>query len=109
MVLNKEQAHAITGAVWLFGLAALFYTGDWWPGILFVVGISAIVEGLIQGKGWYAFQGGAWAIGLGVWAWLDFRLWFLFVVLGTSVLLGALVPPPLLVKKPRPTYESDLE
>jgi predicted phage tail protein len=109
MTLHKEQAHAITGAVWLFGLAALFYTGRWWPGILFVIGISAIVEGVVEGKGWYAFQGGAWAIGIGIWALLNFHLWFLFVMLGVSMLLGALVPPPMLTKKPRPTSETDLE
>src|SRR3954454_16457536 len=102
MTLPKEQAHAITGAVWLFGLAALFYTGRWWPGIMFVVGVSAIIEGLVNGRGWYALQGGAWAIGIGVWALLDFRLWFLFVMLGVSMSLGAPVGPPMVAKKPRP-------
>src|SRR5437588_11266360 len=53
MALHKHRAHAIVGAVWMFGLAALFYTGRWWPGIMFVVGLSAIVEGLIAGQGWY--------------------------------------------------------
>ena len=33
MRLQKEQAHAITAAVWLFGMAALFYTNRWWPGL----------------------------------------------------------------------------
>jgi len=109
MSLHKEQAHAITGAVWLFGLAALFYTGLWWPGIMFVIGISAIIEGLIAGQKWYALQGGAWMIGIGLWALLDFQLWFLFVVLGISTLVGAFAPPPMLDKKPRPQYETDLE
>jgi hypothetical protein len=109
MTLQKEQAHAITGAVWLFGLAALFYTGRWWPGVLFLLGASSIVEGLIQGQGWYALQGGAWMIGIGTWALVGFQLWFLFVVLGVSVLLGAFVPPPIFAKKPRPQYETELE
>jgi hypothetical protein len=109
MKLHEEQAHAITGAVWLFGLAALFYTGRWWPGILFLIGASAIIEGLIQGQGWYALQGEAWVIGIGVWALMNFQLWFLFVLLGVSVLLGAFVPPPMLAKKPRSRYETDLE
>jgi hypothetical protein len=109
MALNEEKAHAITGAVWLFGLAALFFTGRWWPGIMFVIGVSAISEGLVQGRGWYALQGGAWLIGIGVWALMHFQLWFLFVMLGISVLLGAFVPPPMLAKKPRPQHETDLE
>jgi len=109
VILRDEQAHAITGAVWLFGLAALFYTGRWWPGIMFVIGASAIIEGLIERQGWYALQGGAWALGIGVWALMHFQIWFIFVVLGVSTLLGAFVPPPMLVKKPRVEHESDLE
>ncbi|MBN2371529.1 MAG: hypothetical protein JXO72_13690 [Vicinamibacteria bacterium] len=35
------------GAVWLLGLAALAYTHWWWPGILVLVGLSGLVEGLI--------------------------------------------------------------
>ncbi len=109
MTLSREQAHAISGAVWLFGLAALFYTGRWWPGIMFVIGVSAIVEGLIEGQGWYAFQGGAWAFGIGFWALMHFQLWFLLVLLGVSMLVGAFDPPPMLAKKPRSAYETDLE
>ncbi len=109
--LQKKQAHAITGAVWLFGLAALLYTNRWWPGIMFVIGASVIVEGLISGRGWYALHGGAWIIGIGVWALYDFRLWFLFVLLGVSLLLGAFVQPPMPApaKKPQPPSEADLE
>ena len=38
----------IHGAVWLIGLAILFWKGWWWPGILILVGISALVEAVIQ-------------------------------------------------------------
>jgi hypothetical protein len=87
----------------------MFYTGLWWPGILFVIGISAIIEGLVRGHGWYALNAGAWIIGIGVWALLHFQFWFLFVLLGVSVLLSAFVPPPMLTKKPGPDHGSDLE
>ena len=39
---------SIHTAVWLIGLAILFWKGWWWPGILVLVGISAIVEAVIQ-------------------------------------------------------------
>jgi hypothetical protein len=107
--LRDEQAHAISGAALLFGLAFLFYTGRFWPGILFVIGVLAIIQGLVRGQGWYALQGGAWLIGIGVWAALNFEVWFLFVVLGVSVLVGAFVPPPMLTKKPRPDPGAELE
>lgn len=109
MYLDQQRANAIIGATWLFGIAALFYTGFWWPGILFVVGVSSIIEGLVRGQGWYAFQGGLWAIGIGVWAIFDFRLAVLFVLLGCSVLLSGFVRPPWLKKKPAPFVDQSLE
>jgi hypothetical protein len=109
MTLSREQARSIEGAVWLFGLAVLFYTGRWWPGIMFVIGTAAIVEGLIEGHGWYAIPGGSWAFFFGAWAVMGFQIWVLFVMLGVSMLVGAIVPPPMLAKKPRSPYETDLE
>lgn len=109
MTLHTGQARAINTAIWLFGLAALFYTGRWWPGILLVIAASVITEGLAQGKSWYVLQSATWLIGVFAWAMMDFAVWFLFVMLGTSVLLGAFVPPPALVKRSRPLHETELE
>jgi cytoskeletal protein RodZ len=39
---------SIHAAVWLIGLAILFWTGNWWPGILVLIAISGIVEALIR-------------------------------------------------------------
>ena len=38
----------IHGAVWLIGLAILFWQGWWWPGILVLVAVSGLVEAVIQ-------------------------------------------------------------
>ena len=108
MTLSKEQAHAIEGAVWLFGLAALFYTGRWWPGIMFVIGVSAVVEGLTQGRGWYAFQGGVWSIAIGVWALFHFQIAVLFVAIGASMIVGALIRPPAFAK-PKPIADHSMD
>jgi hypothetical protein len=109
MSLTRDQANAVTGAVWLFGLTALFYTHYWWPGVMFLIGLSAIAEGLVAGRRWYAFQGGAWAIGIGVWALFNFHLAVLFVILGVSVLLGAFFRQPAFDKKPQPQVDNSLE
>jgi hypothetical protein len=49
---NKQKLvgpwRSIHAAVWLIGLAILFYTGNWWPGILVLIAISAIVEAMIK-------------------------------------------------------------
>jgi hypothetical protein len=39
---------SIHGAIWLIGLAILFWKGWWWPGILVLVAISGIAESLIR-------------------------------------------------------------
>lgn len=38
-----QLATAINTAIWLLGLAILFYTGSFWPGILILVGVSGLV------------------------------------------------------------------
>jgi hypothetical protein len=52
---NKEEKQKLTGpwrsihgAIWLIGLAILFWKGWWWPGILILVAVSSIVEALIR-------------------------------------------------------------
>jgi hypothetical protein len=39
---------SIHGAIWLIGLALLFWKGWWWPGILVLVAVSGIAEALIR-------------------------------------------------------------
>ena len=44
----RDPWHSIHGAIWMIGLAILFWKGWWWPGILILVGISTIIEALIR-------------------------------------------------------------
>lgn len=108
MNLSEERAGQITGGIWLIGLGILFYTGRWWPGIMFVIGASAIAEGFVEGRGWYALQGGFWAIAIGVWALYHFNIALFLVALGVSMLLGALVRPPMF-EKPKPIVDHSLD
>ena len=106
--LTNERAGQITGGVWLIGLGLLFATGRWWPGIMFLIGVSAIVEGLVEGRGWYAFQAGFWSIMIGVWALYHYSLPMLFVGLGVSMIVMAIAPPPMFAK-PKPFTDNSLE
>jgi hypothetical protein len=100
--LTSQQANAITSAVWLVGIGVLIVTGWWWPGIMFLIGAGAIVQGLVAGRGWYALQGGLWSIGIGVWAAFSYNLLVLFCLLALSGLVAAFVRPPMLARKPAP-------
>jgi len=53
MTEHKEEGLAgpwrqIHGAIWLIGLAILFWTGWWWPGILVLIAISSLTQAAIQ-------------------------------------------------------------
>jgi len=39
---------AVHTAVWLVGLAVLFWKGWWWPGILVLVAITVLLDALIE-------------------------------------------------------------
>ncbi len=42
---NQRSWHGgVHSGVWLIGLAILFLTGLWWPGILVLVGISMVLQ-----------------------------------------------------------------
>ena len=106
--MNRRRADEISSGVFLIGLGICFYYG-FWPWILFVVGIVGIVEGLVAGRGWYAFQGATWTLGLGLWAMMHFSVAGLFVMLGASAIVGAIVKPPFLQPKPKPFVDNTLE
>jgi hypothetical protein len=104
----KEHHHAILGGLWLIGLGLLFATGRWWPGIMFIIAITTIVEGCFNGQPWYGVQSGYWAAFIGVWALAGFSFAFLLVGLGISTILGALVKPSPF-SKPKPFVDGTLE
>lgn len=39
---------AVHSAIWLIGLAVLFYTNNWFPGILILVAISGVAQAFLQ-------------------------------------------------------------
>jgi len=47
------------GFFWMIGLAVLFYTGLWWPGILILIGISTILGAATREQGGSPFAGSA--------------------------------------------------
>jgi hypothetical protein len=101
MYLSQDRASQVSGGVFLMGLALLFYTGDWWPWILFVIAASSLAQGLVQGRLWYTLQSEIWLIGIGVWAFFHFSIWVLLAVLGASMIVSAFIRPPMFASKPQ--------
>lgn len=46
----KRKADTISNGVFLVLLAFLFYTGQWWPGILFALGLTFAVRQYLTGR-----------------------------------------------------------
>jgi hypothetical protein len=47
---KKRRASGISGGIFLISLGILLYTGWWWPGIMFAIGLSAGAELVFRGK-----------------------------------------------------------
>ena len=77
-MISKERTDQVFGGVFLIGLAVLFFTGYWWPGIMFVIGVAMLARTYTEGKT-LGSNGGAWImIAIGVF----FALGNVFEILG---------------------------
>jgi len=47
---KQRMASAISGGIFLICLGVLLYTGWWWPGIMFAIGLSGGAELIFRGK-----------------------------------------------------------
>lgn len=47
---KKKQASAVSGGIFLISLGILIFTGWWWPGIMFAIGLSSGAELVFRGK-----------------------------------------------------------
>lgn len=115
-LVPEERVDQVAGGVFLIGLAALFMTGYWWPGIMFVIGASSLARGLAEGRAWYSVQGALWTIGIGLLFAVGFSLPLLLILIGISMLLGYTFKPPMMRKSqdaaayasyPADTYPAD--
>ncbi len=94
--MTQERANQIFGGTFLIGLAVLFLINWWWPGIMYVIGISLIARGTAEGRSWTQERGGliALAIGVvftltGILHVLDFNWWpLLLIIIGGYMLFG---------------------
>jgi len=48
--VSKKRAQALSGALCLFGFAILALIGNWWPGIMLVLGLSLSLRQYLLGK-----------------------------------------------------------
>ena len=84
---TKQQSDQTFGGVMLIGLAVLFLTGYWWPGIMFVIGAAMIARTVNEGGDWLSNRNALVVIGIGA----------VFAVMGVFHFLSGNVLWPLLL------------
>jgi hypothetical protein len=108
MSYDPQGRRAVMGGIWLIGLGILFATRFWWPGIMFLIAITAVFQGWLNRQTWYGVQAGFWCAFVGVWALVRYSFAFLLVGLGISVIVGSLLKPSPF-SKPKPFADNSLE
>jgi hypothetical protein len=103
---TAERANAVTGGIWMIGLGVLFATHYWFPGILFLVAISGLVEGSARGAGWQTIHGSLWMLLFAFWAATRFNITAMFVGMGVYAIIAALLKPSVFRK---PYVDQTLE
>ena len=84
----------VGGGLFLIGLAVLFFTGWWWPGILVLIGISSLVGSLAAGQPlWVGLQGSLWMFGIAALAATGWWWPGILVLVGLSAILGSIARP----------------
>lgn len=65
--MHKEEKASQAGTgIFFVGLGLLFFTGWWWPGIMFVIAASMLARTMAAGEHWRSATGALWLIGIGV-------------------------------------------
>lgn len=88
---NAAVWGGVSGGVFLIGLAVLFMTSWFWPGILVLLGIMALFGTLFGGEPRSSLTGAFWLIGLAVVAQLGAWWPGMLVLVGLTAILGALL------------------
>ena len=63
---QEAKASQVGTGVFFIGLGLLFFTGWWWPGIMFVIAASILARTMTAGERWSSATGALWLIGIGV-------------------------------------------
>ena len=102
--IDVEMGNKISGGIFIIGLGVLFMTHYFWPGIMFVIGVTLCVQAFVEGRGFWGSQGALWCLGLGVVFAMGANggtlVGLLLVVVGLSSLSGAFVKPAPIFNKP---------
>ena len=84
----NPKAEQISGAIFFIGMALVWMTGWWFPGMFFVIGATIMASAIVNNHPWTSATGALWMFGLGTIFWLNLPWAFIFLLIGLSMLCG---------------------
>jgi hypothetical protein len=99
---EKSALEGTSGGIILIGIGLIFLLKiDFFPAILVVLGLAGLPESIAKKGLWAGLQGAVWLIGLAI-LFATGTIWpGILILIGASMLLGALVRPPMFEKRKR--------
>jgi hypothetical protein len=92
---DKDAFHGMTGGIILIGIGIIFLANiDFFPAILVVIGLAGLPESVAQKGFWAGIQSAVWLIGIAVLFAFDIFWPGILILIGISMVAGALVRPP---------------
>jgi hypothetical protein len=92
---NKDAFHGMTGGIILIGIGIIFLANiDFFPAILVVIGLASLPESVAQKGFWAGIQSAVWLIGIAALFAFDVFWPGILILVGLSMVAGALVRPP---------------
>jgi hypothetical protein len=99
---EKDTMGGVSAGIMLVGIGIIFLAGiDIFPWILAVIGLASLPGSVAKDGLWAGLQGAVWLIGLAVLFALDIIWPGILILIGLSILAGAIKRPPMLESKPK--------
>ena len=106
---TQDTLDGMSGGIFMIGLGVLFLVDeiDFWPWILLVIGLTSVPSSIAHEGFWAGLQGLVWMGGL---AFLFYTGAFwpgIMVLIGASIMVGAMVRPEFTQKQKRSGGDTD--
>ena len=85
---RQRTASAISGGIFLISLGVLLFTGWWWPGIMFAIGLSGGAELVFRGKIAQGIGTLAFFCAIPIFIWIIQKAEIPWSLVGPMVLIG---------------------
>ncbi len=85
---KRRTASAVSGGIFLICLGVLLFTGWWWPGIMFAIGLSSGAELIFRGHMARGIGSLAFFCAIPIVVWIIQRAEIPWALVGPMILIG---------------------